>query len=433
VSPPIGAVALRKLLTVTALSGQVLQIQVRTAPSSYATSLANAVAASYIRYLGQLNKSSSTGVAALQQESALLTEQVQGLQSQINTVSARIATEGPSTSAGQSDSALLGSLRNEQNQVGLQLNSVNSQIVSAELSSGSVNGNVQVLQEAAILPASDGAPLEGGLIGLGVGLVVGVAFVLVRRERDPRLRFRDEIARTAGAPVIASLEAPRCTTASAWHELLERPPRASTEWALRHVLHNLPKNTGDQRPTTVRVISFAEDVPALTVGPRLALHAAASGTPTALLPEDHQLLLPLRAAFTGSDPVGREFPFTVGLNDIGDVAPRLLVEIAVFDGAPEPLTTTEAVTLLSVSPGFVSADQLAQLALGTADAGAALHGVVVVNADPTDRTSGAVPADTRRLPLAPNQSDDGHNGLVPFGPRTSRASVSSEHVSSREG
>ena len=43
-----------------------------------------------------------------QHESSQLTQQIQGLQTQINTVSARIRTEGASSSAGQQDSSLLG-------------------------------------------------------------------------------------------------------------------------------------------------------------------------------------------------------------------------------------------------------------------------------------------------------------------------------------
>ena len=433
VSPPIGAAALKKLSTVTALSGQVLQIQVHTAPSSYATSLANALVESYTKYLNQLNMSTSeTGVAALQKESALLTQQIQGLQNQISTLSARIASEGAASPAGQVDNTLLGSLRNEQNQVGLQQNSVNSQIVTAELSNGAANSTAQILQQAAIVPASNNAPVEGALIGLGIGLVGSGAFVLIRRERDHRLRLRDEIARAAGAPVIASLEAPRCTTASAWHEFLGKPQRASTEWALRHVLHSLLNRDGDERRTAVRVISFSGDLPALAVGPLLALYAAASGTPTALLPEDHQSLISLRSAFTGSEPVGRELPFTIGLNDIGNVPPQLLVALVVFNDTPTPANRTDGVNLLAISPGFVTADQIAQLALETTDAGETLDCVVLVNADPTDATAGVITDNTRVL--SPHvQSDSGGNGLVPFGPRTSKSIASAERVSSREG
>ena len=188
----------------------------------------------------------------------------------------------------------------------------------------------------------------------------------------------------------------------------------------------------------VRVISFAGDSPALTTGPRLALHAAASGIPTALVPEDtlvpeDRSLVPLRAAFTGTEPVGRGLPFSIGLNDMGDDPPQLLVSVTVFDGTSAILAPSDTMNLLSISPNFVTADELAQLALEAVDAGSALDGVVVVNPDPTDNTSGQIADDTLRvLPSGP-RADGGDNGVVHLGSRTSNANGSPERLSSREG
>ena len=44
--------------------------------------------------------------------------------------------------------------------------------------------------------------------------------------------------------------------------------------------------------------------------------------------------------------------------------------------------------VLSVSPNFLTADELAQLALAATDHGSTLKGVVVVNPDPADTTTG---------------------------------------------
>ena len=51
-------------------------------------------------------------------------------------------------------------------------------------------------------------PIEAGIIAFVIGLLGSAAFVLVRIQHGHRLRFRDEIARTAGVPVIVSLDAP---------------------------------------------------------------------------------------------------------------------------------------------------------------------------------------------------------------------------------
>ena len=102
---------------------------------SYAVQLANAVAASYVTYIGQLEGGyARAAVSALKHESSLLTEQIDDLQTQIDTVSSRIAVEGTASSAGQQDTVLLGSLKSEQNQVSLQLNGITSQITNAQLS-----------------------------------------------------------------------------------------------------------------------------------------------------------------------------------------------------------------------------------------------------------------------------------------------------------
>ena len=439
VSPPLGTLGVEKLVRVTPLSGQILQIQAQAPTSRFAVQLANAVATSYVDYIGQLETSSAgPRVAGLQKESALLTKQVKDLQTQINTVSARITSEGAGSNAGERDVALLGSLQSEQNQVSLQLNSVTSQIASAQLANGSTENTTRILQRATAQPVSKYAlPLEAGIIGIAIGLLGTTIFVLIRLQRGHRLRLRDEIARAAGAPVIASLDAPSCTMTSAWREFLESRPRATNEWALRHVLHSLRNSDGQRLVQRVRVISFAGDSPALTTGPRLALHAAASGISTALVPEDplepeDRSLVPLWAAFTGAEPLGRGLPFTVGLKPIGDDPPQLLVSIVVFDGKSEISAPPDTVNLLSVSSNVVTADELAHLALQTVDGGSALEGVVLVNADPTDQTSGILADDTLRLLPFRAGADAGDDELVHLEARTSEANASSERLSSRE-
>ncbi len=415
VSPPLGVLSMRKLVTVTALSDQILQIAVQPPVGTSAVRLANAVAASYVDYIDQLETTSDgPAVSTLQHEASLLDQQINDLQTQINTVTSRISSEGASSAAGQQDTDLLASLRSQQNQVSLQLNSVTTQIASAELASGSTEGATRILQKAALQPPSKyRLPVEAGVIGFGIGLLGGTAFVLIRLQRGHRLRLRDEIARAAGAPVIASIEAPSCTTPSAWRELLDGPPRATTEWALRHVLHSLQKGNGGR--TAVRVIAFAGDSPALATGPRLALHAATSGTPTALVAEDSgeledRSLEPLRAAFTGAKPAGSGLPFAMRSSKVDDDSPQLLISLVVFNGNTPTLERSDAVNLLSISPNFATADELAALALVAADNGSVLDGVVVVNPDPNDSTTGQLTDAARLIP--PRGRTDSRNDEV---------------------
>ena len=168
------------------------------------------------------------------------------------------------------------------------------------------------------------------------------------------------------------------------------------------MLHTLLND--DSQRTVVRVISFAGDSPALTTGPRLALHAAASGTTTALVPEDPELpddrsLVTLRAAFTGAEPVGPGLPFTVGPHDIGDDLPSSLSpwSSSMASRRRSPLRHDQSVVdLFGLRPRLI---ELAHLALEAADGGSALDGVVVVNPDPSDTTSGLIATDALRLSL----------------------------------
>jgi hypothetical protein len=139
--------------------------------------------------------------------------------------------------------------------------------------------------------------------------------------------------------------------------------------------------------------------------------------------------LSLRAAFAGAQRVGRELPLKVDLADTDEV--QILVSIEVFDGSSSDVTSSDALNLLSISPNFVTADELAQLSLSAADRGFALDGVVVVNPDPNDNTTGSMKDDTVRLLPAParTESDD---ELVHLGASVSQAGGSQARFNRQE-
>ena len=176
-------------MTVTPLSGQILQIQAQAPTSGYAVQLANAVAASYVDYVGQLEVDlRRTAVAALQHESTQLAQQIKNLQYEIGVITARVASEGAGSSQGQLDTNLLGSLRSEQNQVSLQLNSVTNQITNAQLENGSTANTTRVLQIATAQPASKyGFPDRGGHHCVCLGALASAVFVLVRLQHGSPL------------------------------------------------------------------------------------------------------------------------------------------------------------------------------------------------------------------------------------------------------
>ena len=111
--------------------------------------------------------------------------------------------------------------------------------------------------------------------------------------------------------------------------------------------------------------------------------------------------------------------------------PMLVVSVVVFDGESMTLTPSNAVDILSISPDFVTADQVARLALEAADGGSALGGVVVVNPDPSDTTSGRVATDALRLVPTESQRNGAISELVPLEALTT-SNGSPERLSSRE-
>ena len=142
--------------------------------------------------------------------------------------------------------------------------------------------------------------------------------------------------------------------------------------------------------------------------------------------------MPLWAAFTGAEPLGGGLPITLGLKDFGDDRPQLLLSIVVFDGKTDISSRPDTVSLLSISSNVVTADELAHLALKAFDSGSTLEGVVVVNPEPTDNTSGMLADATLRLLPARAGTDAGDDELVHLGARTSEIAVSPERLSSRE-
>jgi hypothetical protein len=125
-------------------------------------------------------------------------------------------------------------------------------------------------------------------------------------------------------------------------------------------------------------------------------------------------------------------PLTVGLNDVDEYPLQLPISIVVFDGKLPTLAWSDTTNLLSISANFVTADDLAELALEIADRGSVLDGVVVVNPDPTDNTSGLIAHDTLRLLPFGAHAVGGDGQPVLLRARTRKETGSPERLWSRE-
>jgi len=240
--------------------------------------------------------------------------------------------------------------------------------------------------------------LVGGIFGALVGAIIAIA---VSRS-DRRLRERDEIANSIGVPVIASFPVGHPSDPGEWTRLLEDyKPGALHSLQLRKALQQLGMsdvNFGSENGSwSFTVLSLSSDPGALALGPQLAVFAASQGISTALVvvpQQDATVTATLRTA-CAAPPESWKRPrhLRVVVSDAGaEVQPdaTLAVVVAVVDGKnpgmPDTMRTTA--TLLGVSAGAATADQLARAAVSAVSDGREITGILVADPDSDDATTG---------------------------------------------
>ena len=245
-----------------------------------------------------------------------------------------------------------------------------------------------------------------------------------RGRGDRRLRSRDDLANSIGVPVLASLPVSHPSNAQDWAKLLDSyEPAAVHGWRLRKTLQHLNVaglNLGGSREgesSTVAVVSLTKDSRALALGPQLAVFAASLGIPTLLAigaSQDPEVITALKVACAGSWRGEEHRGLRVAiLGEDGTDLPSdiaLTVVVAVADGADQrPMDTLQATaTLLAVSAGAATPEQLACLAMSSAAAGREVIGMLVADPDPSDGTTGRIP----QLPRAASRMPTRHNGMT---------------------
>jgi capsular polysaccharide biosynthesis protein len=273
------------------------------------------------------------------------------------------------------------------------------------------------LQAQVITPATSAAGEAlavsvaiNGIVGLLLGAVIGSIGVLAVSRRDRRLRLRDEIADSIGIPVLASVPVGHPRDAAGWVRLLTKyDPAAVDAWRMRGVLHYLGVSYGASadigRRTegiSVAVISLQGDPGALALGPQLAVFAASLGISTLLVigpQQDPGATAALRAACSELE-VGSRFLEVAVRDEINarehaHAALTVVVSSVSEEALPVAglLPTNRA--LLAVSAGVATADQLAQVAVNSADGGRHLVGILVADPDQADNTTGRAPQPAR--------------------------------------
>ena len=246
-----------------------------------------------------------------------------------------------------------------------------------------------------------------GILGALAGTIIGGVLALARNRGDRRLWQRDAIADAIGARVLASIAVGHPSGRTGWTRLIEEyKPDVVYAWSLRKALKQLGL-TGPELmdPTaagrsSISVLSLSLDKKALAIGPQLAAFAASLEIPTRLVlspQQDENATASLRAACIGlsGQPPGREGFLQVAVSDEEDdeLPGMLTIAVSVVDGEVPQVADTmrTAVTVLGVSAGAATPEQLARVAVSAASDGREIAGIIIADPDSSDQTTGRLP------------------------------------------
>jgi capsular polysaccharide biosynthesis protein len=253
--------------------------------------------------------------------------------------------------------------------------------------------------------------LATSVVGGAVGACTAAIGALAAGRGDRRLRERDEIADAIGVPVLASLSVRHPADSASWTRLLEDyAPSATDTWQLRNALRDLGlADITSAAGASLTVLSLSSDRRALALGPQLAVFVASCGVPAALViaaQRESAAAAALRAAAAAPPSLRRSGQLRVAADDRDDLNQpdaALSIVVTVADGRA-PLNATPArtrATVLGVSAGAATAEQLARVVAGEAANGRLIAGILVADPDPADPTTGRLPQlarPARRMP-----------------------------------
>lgn len=201
--PESGATNLMANYTSTVITNRVLLITVKAKTADLALREANALAAAFLAFqASQADTQTSLVNAALQQEIVRAQQNIDSLSRQIKQVRTQ-----PASSSRRAQIASLSAERTQKVTALAALKTANLANQNTTRINNLINiKGSRVLDPATLLPQHSKAHLVlyvgGGLIG---GLTLGMIIVILRAFVSDRLRRRDDVARTLGAPVKLSV------------------------------------------------------------------------------------------------------------------------------------------------------------------------------------------------------------------------------------
>lgn len=385
VQPALPARAVEKMVKVDATTNQLLEIAVTSTNPALAQKLTQGAAEAYVTYVRDAGQQvTSAALADLNSRRNDLQGQLKQLNAEIAATKTRQQADAPGSAAALAEAQLSAGLTTQQTDLLLQLDKVKQTIATGTPAGSSANGTL-VVQQASV-PVGYSMLERLGVWAPASGLaalLLAVAIILVTSRNDARVRTRDEIADAIGSPVLASLRSRPQRSVSGWSALLstfQGPPTES--WALRQVLRGLGPGLGQRvpgrldHPDSLTVVSLAGDDRGMALGPQLAGFTTSLGITTRLVATSGQELAPaLWASAADTD---------------ADVPADLTVYVAVLDRRSPALGTIPEsdATVLAVSSGSATEQELARAAVAIDNAGRSIDGIVVTDPDQADKTSG---------------------------------------------
>ena len=400
VTPHMSSAQVRKRVSVSAGTSDVLRIEASGPTAREAEALAGAVADAEVAY--QEDAASSVSVAqqqSLAERGDALQAELDDVSSQIAAINERLKSENPDSRRGRADATALSQLTVQRGDLALKVETLKER---AEPTIAGVPARVIVeptpAKRSDLLVWTIIAVLLGGLVALGISTVV----LSVLSRKDRRLRTRDEVADAIGSAVIGSVRVRPQRSAAGWSALMEGyEPSVTDAWSLRQALDHVglgdltvrsdARGSGGQvRSRAVTLISLSDDPRALAVGPQLASHAASLGLQTRLvIKQGHESSSALWAACSAlrrSDEL-RSGLYVDTRRRKGD---DLTIELVVVDRRNPQFVGLDqnAVTVLAVASSSATAEDLARTAVAAYEAGGRISGVIVADPDALDRTTG---------------------------------------------
>ncbi|HEY0238330.1 MAG TPA: hypothetical protein VGC37_06775 [Friedmanniella sp.] len=385
VAPAVAARKMQEMVKVDAATDQLLEISVTSPDPTRAQKLTQAAAEAYVTYVRDAGQEvTSAALADLTSRRNDLQGQLDALKREVEATTNRQKTDAAGSSAALAESQLLTGLTTQQADVALQLDKVKQTIAAGTPAGSSANGTL-VVQQASVPEGPTTLERLGvwaPASSLGA-LLLMAAILLVTSRNDARVRSRDEIADAVGSPVLASLRSRPQRSVSGWSALQDRYAGPPTEsWALRQVLRGLGPGKGQRvpghldHPDSLTVVALAGDEHGMALAPQLAGFTSSLGITTRLVPTTGQELAPaLWASAAAADREGEA---------------ELTVYLAVLDRREPDLGSVPAsgATVLAVSSGSATEQELARTAVAIDNAGRAIDGIVVTDPDQADKTSG---------------------------------------------